>query len=565
MCLICCPLHVDSVDAIADGIDRARAAVAEGARLIEWRVDLLAEEAHAIALRSIEHLVRECPAACIVTIRPSWEGGLYGGSETDRISLLEALGTGTHAPTYVDIELDAYRTSRNRRQKVNLAVEHERQSREGMPRLILSTHDFRGRPADLTQRAAAMAGEPACAVMKLAWHARSIRDNLEAFDLVAERVKPTVALCMGEFGLLSRVLAPKFGAAFTFAALARGAESAPGQPTIRELRSRYRFDRIGRETKVFGVVGWPVAHSLSPAVHNAGFDAAGFDGVYLPLPVPAEWEHFKASVGSMIDHRRLTFRGASVTIPHKEHLVRFVRERGGHVGALASALGAANTLTVDEEGQVACSNTDAPAAVDVLAHALGEKGDALRSLEGVRVAILGAGGVARAVAGGVALAGGDAVVFARRPEQARRLADEVGRAVASLDPAALEASERSAAVSSVGKVVAGAAASLGCGCFHAFVNCTPVGMAGGSDPDGDPIDSISEGFADGIGYGGVVAFDTVYVPERTPWLQVAADRGARCVTGTAMFLRQAERQFRRWTGSLPATGLFERALAQRAG
>lgn len=540
--LICCPLHVDATEQVGDALERAGAAAAKGARLIEWRCDSLAEEPHDAALGAIRELVRGSPLPCIVTIRPTWEGGLYGGSETDRISLIEAIGTGDTTPRYIDIELDAYRTSRNRRQKVNLAIDHEGQVREVSAKLILSSHDFRERPSDLLQRVAAMASEPACSAMKLAWTARSLRDNLEAFELLRERAKPMVALCMGEFGLMSRVLAPKFGGLFTFAALERGAESAPGQPTLDEMRSLYRFDRIGKRTQVYGVIGWPVGHSRSPAFHNAAFDHVGFDGVYLPLPIPDAWEHFKATVGALIDHRGLDFRGASVTIPHKEHCLRFVRERGGRISGLSEALGATNTLTVEDDGGLACANTDAPAVVTSLLAAFPGRAD----LVGLRVAIVGAGGVARAAAGAVALAGGMAVVVNRTLDKAERLASEVNDGIARFDPKGLDACEGFAIAPTRGRVVVGRRDSLGCGCYHAFVNCTPIGMAGGPAPDGNPLEMLAGSH---VPLGEAVVFDTVYAPEWTPLLSEAKNEGARCITGRSMFEEQARRQSERWTGT----------------
>jgi 3-dehydroquinate dehydratase/shikimate dehydrogenase len=366
--------------------------------------------------------------------------------------------------------------------------------------------------------------------------ARSIRDNLEAFDLLATRTKPLIALLMGEFGLMSRVLAPKFGGFLTFASDAEGAGTAPGQPSIRELRDLYRFGSIGPATRVFGIVGWPVAHSKSPSFHNARFAEHGYDGVYLPLPIPSEWEHFKASVGALVDHERLDFAGASVTIPHKEHLVRFVRERGGEIDADAAWLGAANTLIVrplgtPEAQRLFATNTDMPAAVGALADAFATRG---RALKGARIAVIGAGGVARAVAGGLALAGATVVVFNRDQARAQLLAESLsGREVMRPDGGTHRT-----------KVVAGAASTadargedaLGCGCFHAFVNCTPVGMAGGPDPDGSPLpDDVHLDDS-------VVVMDTVYTPRETPLIREARARGAVTVDGESMFLRQAELQ-----------------------
>jgi 3-dehydroquinate dehydratase/shikimate dehydrogenase len=343
------------------------------------------------------------------------------------------------------------------------------------------------------------------------------------------RLKPTIALCMGEAGLMSRVLAPKFGGFLTFASDAEGAGTAPGQPTARELRDLYRFGAIGPATRVFGVIGWPVAHSRSPAFHNARFAEADYDGVYLPLPVPGEWEHFKATVGALVDHEKLDFSGASVTLPHKEHLVRFVQERGGTVDADAAWLGAANTLVVHPHGspdaqRLFATNTDMPAAVGVLSAALATRGVAL---EGARVAVLGAGGVARAVAGGLALAGATVVVFNRTHAKAEGLATALsGRARANGKPT---------------RVIAGNEEHFRCNaprceCFHAFVNCTPLGMEGGPDPKGSPMPD--DAFLDDS----VVVMDTVYAPKETPFLREARARGAVCVDGEAMFTKQAELQ-----------------------
>ena len=122
-------------------------------------------------------------------------------------------------------------------------------------------------------------------MIKIAWLARSLRDNLEAFELLRTRRKPMIALCMGRFGLMSRVLAPKFGGFLTFASLDGSSGTAPGQISISDMKKLYRWDALSPSTKVYGVVGSPIMHSMSPAIHNAGFEAVGFDGVYLPMLV----------------------------------------------------------------------------------------------------------------------------------------------------------------------------------------------------------------------------------------------------------------------------------------
>lgn len=544
---LCVAIPVEHVADVSAALAAVQAAHEQGATMVEWRVDALAEEPTALA--AIRELVGSSPVPSIVTIRSAREGGHYRGGEDDRVSLLQAIGTGAadgHAvPAYLDFELADYERSANLRQKVELAVQHPGQVRSVGARLILSAHDFEGRPAALSRQVTAMAAADSCAVAKLAWRARSVRDNLEAFELLLERHKPMVALCMGEAGLMSRVLAPKFGAFLTFArsggpgdaegaaAGAMGAGTAAGQPTVAELAHAYGFARIGAATRVYGVIGWPVSHSRSPATHNAWFRAHQVDAVYLPIPVPPEYEHFKASVGALLDFKPLDFSGASVTLPHKQHLVRLVRERGGRVEPLAARIGAANTLVVEPDGSLVCTNTDAPALVDALAAAMPGG-----TVDGTRIAIIGAGGVARAAAVGLADAGATAVVFNRTHEHAEQLAHEV---------MAGEHPDEGVCGPMAGRVVAGRMDSLACGCFHAFVNCTPVGMAGGPDPTGSPLPD--EVVLDDR----VTVMDTVYTPTWTPMLQEARSRGARVVTGEGMFVAQAARQFERWTGVRPAT------------
>ena len=209
--------------------------------------------------------------------------------------------------------------------------------------------------------------------------------------------------------------------------------------------------------------------------------------------------------------------------------MRFVAERGGTVDADAAWLGAANTLVVHPHGtpdaaRLVATNTDMPAAVEVLAAALATHGRALASS---RVAVLGAGGVARAVEGGLALAGATVVVFNRSHARAEALAAGLsGRALAN---------------GRATRVVAGRDEDFDCGAagcerFHAFVNCTPLGMEGGPDPKGSPMPD------DAVVDGETVVMDTVYAPKETPFLREARARGATTVDGEAMFLRQAELQ-----------------------
>lgn len=589
--LLCVPIMVeDEASALAD----AQAARDAGADLVELRIDEIFSGSadaqgnlspHEVA--AVLRLVAGCPLPCIVTCRSAAEGGAYDGEDAARIALYERLGTAgvrsgaggppaprEHPPRYLDIEHAAYGRSANLRQKVHLAIDYPSRRRDLRPGLILSLHDFKGRPADLMRRLAAMGAEPAASVVKVAITARSVRDNLELFDILAENAagRPTIALGMGRFGLPSRVLAPKFGGFLTFASLRPQSATAPGQPTVRELVDVYRFRDLHARTRVYGLIGWPVEHSLSPLVHNAGFDALApdtweredparptpHDGVYLPLPVPPEYEHFKATLGALIDHPRLDFSGCSVTLPHKEHLVRFARERLGadddlawSVDELGLACGAANTLVVERDAlgsavRARVLNTDASAAVGLLAGALGG-GPADRPLAGRRIALVGSGGVARSLAAGVMLAGAEALVVNRTPERAARLADELGAA----------ATLRSRA----GSIRAIAEAGLAAVRVDALVNCTPVGMAGGPEPMKSPVDP-AQSLA---GSPDAVVMDTVYTPAVTPLLEAASRAGRRTVGGLDMFVRQAGEQFAAWTGCPAPLRLFERICREALG
>ncbi|MBK7404173.1 MAG: type I 3-dehydroquinate dehydratase [Phycisphaerales bacterium] len=543
--LLCVPIMVRSVEsAHADAV----VAREHGADLVEYRVDELfhGSEDEPLILR----LVESSPLPCILTCRPTWEGGLYDGEDAARIALFERLGTADRPPRYLDVERAAYTRSANLRQKVNLAVEHPKQQRDLRTTLILSTHDFAGRPADLTRRMLAMGAEPAAGVHKVAFRARSLRDNLELFDLLAERTKPTIALGMGEFGLASRVLAPKFGGFLTFASLRPEETTAPGQPTLTDLLGTYRFREIGPATRVYGIVGWPVGHSMSPLVHNAGFSEVGHDGVYVPLPIAshepgqgaaadaeATYASFKATMLELIHHPRLDFAGCSVTMPHKQNLVRLAREQGWSLDEASAQSRTANTLCIERSGdgsvaQASVANTDAAAALACLVGELG-------GLAGRRIGVLGAGGVARAIVFGLAGAGASVEIFNRSRPRAEAIAQDVSEAIPGVGPVGVEDWE----------------ARIGAEA-EAFINCTSVGMTGGPAPDESPLPP------DALARGNKLVMETVYHPVRTKLLSEAQDAGWRTIDGVEMFVGQGARQFELWTGVPAPCTLFRRLVRE---
>ena len=542
--LLCVPVTVHDVPgALARG---ARAAEL-GADLIEWRIDeLFSGEDEQV--EQIVALVAESPVPCIVTCRPVWEGGAYDGDEDARIALFERLGAADRPPRYIDVELAAYTRSANLRMKVDLAVDHPGQQRELATELILSMHDFTGRPADLARRLLSMRDQPAAKILKVALRARTVRDNLELLDILAQRDRPTIALGMGEAGLLSRVLAPKFGGFLTFAALNEQERSAPGQPTIVDLLETYRFRSIGKPTRVYGVIGWPVSHSRSPALHNAGFTAIDHDGVYLPLPVGPGYESLKATVLELAGRRDLDLAGLSLTIPHKEHLARLAREQGWEMDEASAQTGAANTLTIQRDGAgeataAAVANTDATALAAILAELGYPHRPGGAPLGGRRVAVIGAGGVARAAVWAAATGGAEVTIYNRTVERAEGLAAELSEGLrrgGSEGP----------------RIAAARLHAIAAGKPHdIYLNATSIGMEGGPAPQASPVD------VGGIALPGdgssPVGIDAVYTPIQTPFLEAAAAAGWRTVDGATLFVRQAAGQFESWTGRPAPMEVFE--------
>ncbi len=468
---------------------QARLALDARADAVEFRVDFLPALPDRNALRRMLRSAGELET--IVTSRPLREGGRCGAPDADRMAMLTAALT--EGATWVDVELDT-----------------DPAGRPPPERTILSHHDFTRCPPDLDAVAARLQEAPA-AVAKVAFTPAGPHEALRAFDVLRAATKPTIALAMGEAGVLTRLAARKFGAFGTFAALRRGSESAPGQPTVDQLRDLYRWDTVTPGTPLLGVVGCPVGHSMSPAVHNAAMDAAGCDGLYVPLRVEPGWEAFAAWMQAVENRPWLHWRGLSVTIPHKENALRYVGE--GNCDPLAVRIGAVNTVTFDQGNQLRGDNTDYAAAIDALCEAMGISRDQLAARP---VAVLGAGGAARALVAALTHYGAEVTVANRTLQRADSLAREFGASAAPLE---LDA-------------VAGA---------EVLINCTPLGMH--PKVDASPIPSIPPAAG--------VVFDTIYNPVRTKLLRLADAAGARTVTGVAMFVGQAVGQFERWM-SCPA-------------
>lgn len=491
-----CPLTAATIEGMRSAMAQA---AAHGADMAEIRLDFLDPPP---TPQQVADLVEHCPLPAIVTHRTAAQGGRYRGDEAPRLAALHAAARAGAA--YVDVESDVP------------------PSQWPSGPVIVSQHDFARRPADLADILARM-DRSGAAVNKVAFASAGPQDALAALEGIRACRKPTMAIAMGEHGVASRILARKFNAFGTFASLDDAWASAPGQPTLAEMRSLYRWDSIGPRTQVFGVIGCPVGHSMSPAIHNAAFAAAGLDAVYVPLRIEPGAEHFNRFMDALLERPWLDARGLSVTIPHKENALTYVGAE--NCDELSRRIGAINTITISPQGRLAGDNTDYAAAIDALCGAMGI---ARPALAGRTVAVLGAGGAARAIVAALAHYRAATTIYNRTASRGAAIAQEFSCRNAALDPASAIDAE-------------------------IVINCTPVGMH--PKTDASPISSIAPAVK--------VVFDTIYNPLDTLLLRHAAQQGCLVVRGIDMFVNQAVAQFETWTGTPAPRDVMRRVVLER--
>ncbi len=457
--------------------------------LLELRADfLLPDEA-----RRAAELARKVDLPVILTVRRQGDGGTFSGDERDRIQLLRRIVSGGFA--FVDLEEDL------------AAPELDRSIREAGTRVIRSFHDRNGVPRDLARRMTVLA-RSAREIPKAAVFPRGSADLLVLLEAFAatDRI-PKVLLGMGDYGFPTRVLAPRLGSLFCYSSPPQGL-AASGHVDPETLDELYRYHRIRPATQVFGVIGNPVMHSLSPVIHNRGFGRLGTDAVYLPFLVDDLEPFFRVA-------DLLGIRGFSVTIPHKVDVISRLQSRDNFV----TAIGACNTVHRGADGKWEGSNTDAPGFLAPLLRAFGG-----RLPRGMRATVIGAGGAGRAVAHALAAEGATMLVLNRTPVRAQELAGEINARGAGIAQAA--------GLDESGVKLAGSFSDL-------IVQTTSVGMAGQENEDPLPGYRFS---------GRETVYDLVYVPEMTTFLNRAEAAGCRIIRGSQMLLAQAFEQFRVFTG-----------------
>ena len=451
-----------------------------GADLVELRLDYVRHPDVVGALAD-----RSSPV--VVTCRPTWEGGKFDGSEEERRALLiQALDLGAE---FVDLEWGG-------------GFDDLIRARKGR-NIVLSTHEFKNMPNDLIARYRAMRSTGA-EIVKVAVHVTKLSDMLELrnIDIPTTEAK-RIVIGMGPAGVVSRVLPDLFSSCWTYA----GQGFAPGQIDLKRMIEEFRVRDITCDTEIYGVLGSPLSHSLSPVMHNAGFASIERDAVYLPFEA-YDVEDF------MTVAKALSVNGVSVTAPFKEQVVKHLSTYDN----FCKQIKAVNTLRYEENGWHGV-NTDVPGFLDPL---LGQV-----SFSDCRTAILGSGGAARAVAVALVSLGSAVTVYGRSKEKSEKVAQLANCSAGEWPPPSES--------------------------WDLLVNTTPIGTYPNVE-----VSPIPDG-----PFNGRIVYDLVYNPLVTRLLADASSAGCETIGGLRMLVSQALRQFEWWTGKTLPRQVFEQAAENR--
>ena len=455
-------------------------ALARDNPFIEFRLDYIRQPG--TAFPKLRRFLEYHPEVLAIgTCRRAASGGRFRGSTAAEADVLvKAAAAGCQL---LDVELQSATSMKPKDlQRVRHAAA-----------LILSFHDFRG-TRKLEETFRKMTAIPAD-FYKVVGTATHLADNVTMMKFLEEKShqRSVIGVCMGEQGIISRVLGLRAGSAFTFAAATAGEETAPGQLDSRTLRDVYRIEQVENSTRVYGVAGDPIEHSLSPAMMNAAFRRETVNAVYLAL-------HAKSLHDLMVCVREIPIHGLSITMPYKEEIIKHL----DNIEPLAAKIGAVNTVIRAQDGKLYGFNTDVAGVVRPLEQRL--------TLKGAKILVLGAGGAARAAVFGLKERGAEIFIVNRSSSAGQKLAKK--------------AKSKFLTQAQMRKMQ-----------FDAIVNATPVGMGSGKQ---SPLKEkeINTRYL----------FDLVYVPAETRLMKMAQARGAQIIPGTEMFVQQGARQFEIWTG-----------------
>ena len=476
--LLCLAVTGDTLEKNVGVVAKHRADI----DIVELRSDFLQPEEFAY-LDKFPELV-DCPV--IFTLRRASDEGKFTGSERERRSLvLRALKGGYR---YIDREGDVV--------DPDLDAEIDAAGVQ----LIRSLHDFTGVPKDLAHRVKSLKARETD-ILKAAVMPRSTRDVVRIIRCSRElHDYQKIIIGMGDFGLLTRILATPLGSQVCFCSH-KEQQAAPGHMSPEELAGLYRFRNIDADTQIFGIIGNPVMHTSSPNIHNRGFAGISFNAVYIPLLVDDLEAFFEIA-------DLLNIQGVSVTIPHKEDVLPYLTEEDDCVRSTR----ACNTLLRKQKGWHG-TNTDINGFVKPL---LDVYGGAVP--EDLHAGVVGAGGAARAVVFALRKYGASVAVINRSAGRAETLAQAFQCEWGGIDSSGIE--------------LLGSYADL-------IVQTTSVGMAPETDIEPLPDYQFK---------GSEVVYDLVYKPQTTRFLGRAARAGCRTISGIEMLYEQAYAQFRLFTG-----------------
>ena len=546
MTYLAVPIAAQNLDQAKRQIKAARAA---GAEMLELRTDYLEN----LSVELVTNLIAQAkttrrarPLPTIVTCRDSRQGGAIAYPQQLRINVLtNALKVGAE---FIDFEYENFFSAENQ-ERIQVAL-----SENSKARLIMSAHNFETKFTNIGKLYRHIETLYPAAIPKLVYTANHINDCFEAFDLLHSTGGERIIFCMGAAGLVSRIIAKKLNTLLTFAKLAEETATAPGQLSIKQYKTIYRWDCTNADTELYGIIGSPVAHSLSPAVHNACFADIGVNKLYLPLLVDGGKKAFDQFMCNILARGWLGFRGFSVTIPHKANALDYVRENQGFVEPLAEKISAVNTLLIGSDGKLRAYNTDYTGALEAIKSGLGRGKTRLKDLP---VAVIGAGGAARAIVAGLTDAGAKIKIYNRTVERGEKLAADFNCGFAPLDD------------------LPNVKAKL-------LINCTSIGMKRTEDKgqksenrrqkaegrrlktNHEPrITSPETPIPKECLKKDMVVFDAVYNPAETLLLKQAKQAGAKTIDGLSMFINQAAAQFKLFTGKKADPKLMRKIIFEK--
>ena len=485
---VCLAVSADTVDEmleIAEGMARDNP-------FVEFRLDYLKQPLAAIP-KIRRFLETHQYVTAIATCRRADNGGKFKGSLASELDVLNK----AHAAgcQIIDLELESAL-------KTKPEVLARLRKSAGV---IVSFHDFRA-TRNLEATLEKMLKIPAD-FYKIVTTATMLSDNVAMMKFLQTQSDKhaLIGLCMGEQGIISRVLSVRAGSVFTFGAVNADLKTAPGQVSARDLRSIYRIEQVDAATRVYGVAGDPIEHSLSPVIMNTALRRENVNGVYVAL-------HAKTLKDLIYCVREIPLHGLSVTMPYKQAMLEHLDNTDAHT----AKIGACNTVVRGQEGKLFGFNTDIAGVLRPLEQRL--------TIEGAKVLVLGAGGAARAAVFGLKERAAEVWILNRTAAKAQKLA-------------------RQAKAKTIKR------ADLRKTAFDVIVNATPVGMGSSRDC---PLreDEIQA----------KVVFDMVYDPIETRLLQAARAKGIAVIPGVEMFVHQAARQFEIWTGKPAPAGDMLRAV-----